>query len=203
MDLYFAPLSCSLATRISLYEAGLSAGFHQVTLSSKTLADGSDYWAINPKGQVPALRCDDGRIITEGAAVLQYVADLAPQAGLAPPAGSAARTALQTWLSYIGSEIHKGVFYLLFNPAAPDAAKVFARDVVLPPRYKYLSEHLSDRAFLLDQFSVADAYLLTTLNWAAPAGVDLSAWPVLAAYRDRMLQRPAVARAVQEELALR
>lgn len=203
MDLYFAPLSCSLATRIALHELGRPAGFHQVTLSTKTLADGSDYLAINPKGQVPALRLDDGTILTEGPAVLQYVADLDPARGLAPPAGSLERYQLQQWLNYIATEVHKAVFYMLFNPACPPEGKAFARDVLAPARYDLLSRHLEGRDFLLGGFSVADAYLVTTLNWAAPGGIDLKRWPVLAAYRERLLQRPAVARAVGEELALR
>jgi len=202
MDLYFAPLSCSLATRIALYEAGLAAGFHQVTLSTKQLADGSDYLAINPKGQVPALLTPSG-VLTEGPAVLQYVADLAPQAGLAPPAGSWGRAQLQQWLNYISSEVHKAVFYMAFNPASPPDVRAFVRDALLPVRYRLLSAHLEGRAFLLDGFSVADAYLFTTLNWAAPVGVALADWPVLAAYHARIAARPAVARAFAEELALR
>jgi glutathione S-transferase len=204
MDLYFAPLSCSLATRIALYESGQPAGFHQVTLSTKTLvADGSDYLAINPKGQVPALRTDDGHILTEGPAILQYVADQKPEAGLAPPAGSFERARLQQWLNYIGSEIHKAIFYMCFNPLSPPEVKSFVKATLLPARYAFLSKHLEGRDFLLDDFSVADAYLVTTLNWAAPAGIDLSQWPVLAAYHARLTQRPAIARAIGEELALR
>lgn len=202
MQLYFAPLSCSMATRITIYEAGLDAGFHQVELSTKRLvADGRDYREINPKGQVPALVTDGGDILTEGAAVLQYVADLKPEAGLAPPAGTLARYRLQQWLSFIGTELHKGVFYLLFNPASPDAARAFARELVRP-RYDHLSAHLDGREFLLDSFTVADAYLVTSLGWAAPGGIDLAGWPVLAAYAERLRQRPAVARALGEELAL-
>lgn len=200
MDLYFAPLSCSMATRIALYESGLDANFHQVVLTTKQTTDGADYLAVNPKGQVPAMLTPDG-LLTEGPAVLQYVADRAPAARLAPPAGTRARYLLQQWLNYIATEIHKGVFYLIFNPAVPAEAKVFAREAVVP-RYRFLSEHLADRPFLLDEFSVADAYLVTTLGWAAPAGIDLAAWPVLAQYAQRLRERPAVARAMQEELAL-
>ncbi len=204
MDLYFAPLSCSMASRIALYEAGIEAGYHQVTLSTKRLADGSDYLAVNPMGQVPALKLDDGDVLTEGPAVLQYIADLKPGARLAPPAGTRARNKLQQWLNYIGTEVHKAVFAMVFNPASPPEAKAFARDVLLPARYERLSTHLKGREFLLDEgFSVADAYLVTTLNWAGPAGVDLSKWPVLAAYAQRLSARPSVARAVKEELALR
>ncbi len=200
MDLYFAPLSCSMATRIALYESGLDANFHQVVLTTKQTTDGADYLAVNPKGQVPAMLTPDG-LLTEGPAVLQYVADRAPAARLAPPAGTRARYLLQQWLNYIATEIHKGVFYLIFNPAVPAEAKAFAREAVVP-RYRFLSEHLADRPFLLDEFSVADAYLVTTLGWAAPAGIDLAAWPVLAQYAQRLRERPAVARAMQEELAL-
>lgn len=204
MDLYFAPLSCSLATRIALYESGQDATFHQVQLATKRTAAGDGYLAINPKGQVPALRTAEGRFLTEGAAILQYVADQAPASALAPPAGSFERYELQQWLNYIGSEVHKQVFYVIFNPAIPAEAKAFARDVALPGKYDYLSSHLQDREFLLGQsFTVADAYLVTTLNWAAPAGVDLAKWPRLAAYRDRLCNRPAVGRAIGEEMALR
>ncbi len=204
MDLYFAPLSCSLATRIALYESGQTAGFHEVVLSTKRTRTGADYRAINPKGQVPALVCDDGEILTEGVAILQYVADRAPASGLAPPAGEFARYRLQQWLNFIAAEVHKQVFYTLFNPAVPPEAKTFAREVALPIRFEHLSEHLKHRPFLVgDRFTVADAYLVTALNWAAPGGVDLKRWPVLADWHAVQLQRPAVARALGEELALR
>ncbi|HMS21676.1 glutathione binding-like protein [uncultured Sphingorhabdus sp.] len=204
MQLYFAPLSCSMATRITLYELGLEAEFHQVGLMNKQLvADGSDYLAINPKGQVPALRTDDGDILTEGPAILQYVADLDPDHRMAPAAGTIGRAKLHQWLNYIATEIHKAVFYFMFNPASPPEAKAFARDKLLPARYDFLSRHMEGRDYLLDQFSVADAYLATSLNWAAPAGVDLAQWPVLKAWHERILTRPAVARAFAEELALR
>lgn len=203
MDLYFAPLSCSLASRIALYEAGIPANFHQVTLMTKKLADGRDYLAINSKGQVPALRLADGEILTEGPAVLQYIADQAPAGKLAPAAGSPARYKLQQWLNYISTEVHKAVFYAMFNPASPPEAKAFARDVLLPQRYAFLSDQLKNREHLLDAFTVADAYLVTTLSWAKPAGVDLAKWPVLAAYYQRIAARPAVAKAFGEEIALR
>lgn len=204
MDLYFSPMTCSLATRIALYESGQEARYHQVVLATKHTVAGDDYLAINPKGQVPALRTDDGRFLTEGPAILQYVADQAPNSGLAPPAGSFERYELQQWLNYIGSEIHKQVYYAIFSPVSPPEAVAHARDQVLPPRYDYLSKHLDGRAFLLgERFTVADAYLVTTLNWAAGAGVELSRWPVLAAYRERLLTRPALGRALGDELALR
>lgn len=203
MDLFFAPLSCSLASRIAIYEAGLDARFHQVVLSTKRLTTGENYLDVNPKGQVPALMTADGAILTEGPAVLQFIADSAPASGLAPPAGSMSRYTLQQWLNYLSTEVHKAVFYTMFNPASPTVAKEFARDQLLPVRYRFLSEHLDGRAFVLDAFTVADAYLVTTLNWAAPAGVDLAKWPVLEAYRNRLMERPAVSRAMGEELELR
>lgn len=204
MQLYFAPLSCSMATRITLYELGLEAEFHQVGLMAKQLvADGSDYLAINPKGQVPALRTDSGDILTEGPAILQYVADLDPEHRMAPAASTIERAKLQQWLNYIATEVHKAVFYFLFNPVSPPEAKSFARDTLLPVRYEFLSRHLEGRDYLLDTFSIADAYLVTSLNWAAPAGVDLSQWPILKTWHERILARPAVSRALGEELALR
>jgi glutathione S-transferase len=202
MELYFAPLACSLATRIALYEAGLDARFREVDLATKTLKDGDDFRQVNAKGQVPALALDSGEILTEGTAILQHVADLVPEAGLAPRAGTLERVKLQAWLSYVGSEIHKGIFYLLFNPAVPPEAKAFAKSL-LPARYDHLERHLAGREWLLDPFSVADAYLVVTLGWANAIGVDLAPWPNLAAYRDRAMARPAVARAFAEELALR
>lgn len=203
MDLYFAPLACSLATRIALYESGQPANYHQVTLSDKTLADGSDYRTVNPKGQVPALVLDDGTVLTEGPAILQYVADQAPASALAPAAGSLDRYAVQSWLNYISAEVHKQIFFTIFNPASPNEARQFARDVVAPAKYDFLSEHLADRDFLVGtNFTVADAYLAVSLNWAQPAGIDLTRWPVLTTYHGKMLQRPAAARAMADEVAL-
>lgn len=201
MELFFAPLSCSMATRIALYETGQQADFTQVTLSTKKTADGRDYWGINPTGQVPALMTDDIGILAEGPAVLQYVADKAPAAGLAPAAGTPDRYKLQQWLNYISTEVHKAVFATIFNPATPPEAKEYARKAVAQ-RYDRLSKHLEGRDFLLDRFSVADAYLITTLGWADPAGIDLKPWPALVAYRDRLRQRPSVAKAIAEEMKI-
>jgi glutathione S-transferase len=203
MDLYFAPLACSLASRIAIYEAGLEARMHEVVLSTKQTRDGQDYSAINPKGQVPALRTSEGEVLTEGAAVLQYLADLKPDSGLAPPAGELDRVRLQAWLNYIGTEVHKGCFYLLFSPESPPEAKAFAK-TQLGRKLDYLAEHLTEREVLVGEgFTVADAYLVTVLNWTQAIRVDLADWPALKRYRDRHLRRPAVARALREELALR
>ena len=202
MDLYFSPMSCSLASRIALHEAGVEARFHEVVLTTRRTRGGADYLAINPMGQVPALVLEDGEVLTEGAAVLQYIADRAPEAGLAPPPGAMARTRLQQWLNYIAVEIHRTVFHPLFNPGPPPEAMAYARSVV-GVRYDLVSRHLEGREYLVgERFTVADAYLTTTLMWARAAGIDLAPWPVLGAYRKRMLARPAVARAVSEEMAL-
>jgi glutathione S-transferase len=201
MKLYFSPLACSLAVRIALYDAGLDASFEQVVLATKRTIGGDDYLAINPRGQVPALVLDDGTLLTEVPAILQHVASLAPDSGLMPPAGLA-RTQVQQWLNYVATEIHKGVFYLMFNPHAPAEAKAFAGGL-LPGRYDFVARALAGRDYLVgDHFTVADAYLVTTFAWANAAGIDLAPWPAITAYRDRLLARPGVGRAVAEEMAL-
>lgn len=195
MEVFFSPMTCSLATRIALYEASIDATFHEVSLATKRLPDGSDYLAVNPKGQVPAVRKANGEVLTENAAVLQHVAALGG-ANLDDPR-------LREWLSYVGSEIHKAIYYPIFHPLSPPEVKSFSRDTLMPPRFSYLSAWLETREHVLPAFSVADAYLFTTLCWAEAAGIDFAAWPVLVAYRKRVGQRPAVARAVAEERALR
>ena len=202
MQLYFAPLACSLATRIALYEAGFDAGFVEVDLKHKrTLAGGDDFFAVNPMGQVPVLRTDSGDLVTENSAVLQYVADQAPHAGLAPAAGTMDRVRLQQWLSFIGTELHKGVFAALFDRRSDAAAKSYARSKV-DVRLTYLDKHLEGRAFLMDRFTVADAYLTTVLLWTLATGVALDAFPNLLAYRRRMLDRPSVQKAISIERPL-
>jgi glutathione S-transferase len=206
MDLYFSPLACSLASRIAVYEAGLESEttFHNVTLPTKRYDDDADYWTVTAKGQVPALTTRDGALLTENAAVLQYLADLAPASNLAPPPASRARYDLQQWLSYVGTELHKLVFAVLYTPDTPAEAKVYARETSLPDRLGYLAKVLGDgRSYLVgDAFTVADAYLLTVLNWASTF-TDLGAWPAIAEYHRRVLARPTVKRAFVEERALR
>lgn len=202
MILYFAPLACSMASRIALYESGLPATFHEVVLSTKTLKAGGDFWAVNPKGQVPALALDDGRIVTEGPAVLQTIADMAPGAALAPAMGTPQRTELQSWLNMIATELHSGGFYPQMHPASPPEARAFAR-MRIEAGFDRLDRYLAGREFLMDGFSVADAYLVTALGWCEPVGIDLGRWPALADYRRRLRERPAVARALEEEVALR
>ncbi|HLI14185.1 MAG TPA: glutathione binding-like protein [Alphaproteobacteria bacterium] len=200
MELYFAPLACSMATRIALYEAGAVADYHYVDLKAKRVEDGTDFLAVNPMGQVPVLRLDTGELLTENPAVLQYVADRYPEAGLAPASGLP-RYRLQQWLNFITSELHKRVFTPLLDSKSPEGAKAYAREKA-PPRFAHLAAHLDGREFLLDRFTVADAYLVTVLNWARPSGLDLSSWPAVLAYFRRMQERPSVAKAFAEELAL-
>lgn len=199
MKLYGNALSCSLASHIAAREAGLPLDYEWVTLSTKTLEDGSDYLAINPKGQVPALVLDDGKVLTEGSAVLQFIAAQRPESGLMPAPGSFDHALAQQWLNFIATELHKKIFYMLFNPAVPADGKAFAR-AEAPRALAHVAAHLNGRAVLVgDRFTVADAYLVTVLNWCALAGFDLSDWPQLDAYFARQTARPAVAAALADE----
>ncbi|MDO8839755.1 MAG: glutathione binding-like protein [Parvibaculum sp.] len=205
MDLYFAPMACSIATRIALYESGQdeAASFHPVTLATKQLADGSDFYAINPKGQVPTLRLDDGQLLTEGPAVLQYVADRNPDTGLAPAFGTMERYRLQECLNFIATELHKQVLAAIFNPASPSEAKAFARDQVAPAKFEALAGMLKGRRYLVgERFTVADAYAFFVLTLCGFAGIDRSRWPALETYYADLAQRPSVARALSEEMSL-
>lgn len=200
MDLYYSPLACSMASRIALYEAGAEAGFIEVDGKTKRTLTGEDYYAVNPLGQVPALRTDEGEILTENAAVLQYIADRHPGAALAPEGGMA-RARLHQWLCFIGTELHKALFLPLFDPKVPAETKAQA-SAKGESRLAYLNTHLEGRAFLIDQYSVADAYLFTALNWKIATPVDLAKWPNVEAYYNRLKARPAVAKALAEEFAL-
>lgn len=198
MDVYYSPLACSLASRIALYEAGAEARFHRVDTKAGRTDDGEDYRAINPKGLVPAIRTPEGEVLTENAAVLQYIADAHPAARLAPQGFQ--RHRLQQWLNFIASELHKYVFTPLLSPRHDAAAKALARENAAE-RFAYLNDHLTGREWLLDEFSVADAYLAAVLNWAQAVQLDLDGYPAVIAYRDRLRARPAVARALGEEFA--
>jgi glutathione S-transferase len=199
VELSFAPLACSMATRIALYEAGASADFIQTDTRTKRLVDGSDFRSINAMGQVPVLRTDDGELLTENPAVLQYVADQYPESGLAPASGMA-RYRLQQCLNFITSELHKVVFIPLLDPSSSDGARSFARDKATE-RFAYLNAQIEGREYLLDRLTVADAYLVTVLNWARFSGLDLAQFPAVDAYFNRLSQRPSVARALAEEFA--
>jgi glutathione S-transferase len=197
MKLFYAPGACSLSPHIVLNEAGLK--FDKVKVDTKSKAmEGGDYRSINPLGYVPALELDDGTILTEGPAIVQWIADKVPDKKLAPASGSLERTKLQSWLNFISTELHKG-FSPLFNPSMPDAAKQFFRER-LATRFQHLDKHLADNDYLMGKaFSVADAYLFTVSNWAAHTGVDLSGFANVLAYRKRVGARAAVQAAMQAE----
>ncbi len=198
MKLYYSPGACSLSPHIALREAGLP--FELVLTSTKThkLQDGSDYYGINSKGYVPLLEFDDGQRLSEGPAIVQYIADKAPASGLAPANGTVERARLQEWLNFITTELHKG-FSPLFNPAMPEEAKAIFR-AKLMERFKWVDEQLAGKEFLLgERFSVADGYLFTVANWGGHVGVDLSGFATLSAYRARVAGRPAVVAAMKAE----
>lgn len=202
MDLYFSPMACSMATRIALYEAGSEARFIEVDPPSKTLLqDGSDFYGINPLGLVPTLRTDDGVILTENAAILQHVAERFPDSTIAAGTGME-RSRLQQWLCFIGTELHKSLFQPQLVKKVPAEAKAYALEHGRS-RLDYLENHLKGRDFLLDRFSVADAYLTTVLNWTMVIPqLDLTQWPAIKAYHARMRERPSVVRALTEEFEL-
>jgi glutathione S-transferase len=191
-----------MATRIALYEAGADANYVEVDTKIKQIVrDGSDYHPINPLGLVPTLRTDDGMVITENAAILQYVADSFPEAGIASKS-AIDRIRLHQWLCFIGTELHKGLFVPLLDRKAPAEMKshVLAKGL---SRLVYLNSYLEGREFVLDHFSVADAYLATVLNWSqATPMIDFNDYPALKSYLNRMRQRPSIARAIAEEIDL-
>jgi glutathione S-transferase len=198
MKLYYSPGACSLSPHIVLRESGLK--FEAVLASTKThkLQDGTDYYTINPKGYVPTLELDNGERLTEGPAIVQYIADQAPTRQLAPANGTMARYRLQEWLNFITSELHK-TYSPLFNPAVPEEYKAIARSK-LADRYRWLDTQLEGKSYLMgDTFGVADAYLFTVTNWAKHVGVDLAALKNVGAFTQRVAARPAVQEAMQAE----
>jgi glutathione S-transferase len=198
MKLYFSPGACSMSPHIALREAGLSFDLVKVDLGTKLTADGTDFMAINAKGYVPVLELDDGSVLTEGPAIVQYIADQAPASKLAPAAGTLERYRLMEWLNYITSEMHKS-FSPLFNPKASAELKAMVREA-LAQRFDYLSTQLQGKSFLMgDTFTVADGYLFTVLGWTKPTHIDLEKWPVLSAYTKQISARPAVRAAMQAE----
>ena len=203
MKLYYVPGACSLSPHITLHEAGMK--FEHVLVSrhpsgSKlgNLPDGTDYYTINPLGYVPLLELDDGTRLTEGPAIVQYIADQVPDRNLAPPNATVRRTQMQGWLNFIGTELHKG-FVPLFNPATPPESKTMAVNKLMS-RLKWVDGELVGKQYLMgDDFSVADPYLFTVTNWAPKLGVDITGFANLAAYRERMATRPAVQTAMKDE----
>jgi glutathione S-transferase len=198
MKLYYSPGACSLSPHIVLLEAGLPFTLEKVDLKTKKTEKGTDYLPINSKGAVPALQLDDGRVLTEGPAVVQYLADQKPDSGLAPRAGSFERYQLMEILNYITAELHKG-FSPLFNPETSAEAKAAAKTGI-GKKFDWLTGFLGTKTHLLgNTFTVADAYLFTILSWTGHVGIDLAKWPALAAYHSRIAQRPKVQQALKEE----
>jgi glutathione S-transferase len=198
MKLFYSPGACSLSPHIVLLEAGLPFTVEKTDLKTKKTETGADYYAINSKGAVPALQLDDGRVLTEGPAIVQYLADQKPESGLAPRAGTFERYQLMEILNYITSEVHKA-YSPLFNPKISADWKASAMSI-LGKKFDWLSGFLGGKNFLMGTaFSVADAYLFTVLRWSEHVGVDLGKWPVLAAYRTRVGERPMVQEALKAE----
>lgn len=198
MKLYYSPGACSLSTHIALHEAGLA--FQPVLASTKThaLEDGTDYYTINPLGYVPLLELDDGTRLREAGVILQYIADQVPMKQLAPANGTLPRYRLQEWLTFISSELHKTIG-ALFNPALPEDAKKIFRERAAR-RLQWVDGELQGREFAQgEHFSVADCYLFTVLRWARPLGLDLSPYPNLGAYMQRVAARSAVQEAMKAE----
>lgn len=197
MKLYFKAGACSLSPHIALIEAGLPFTSEAVDLATKKTATGADFLKTNPKGQVPTLQLDDGEILTEGAAIVQYIADKAPASKLAPAAGTMERYRLQEWLNYIASELHKGIGSN-FNAKLDAAAKQVFRDRVANS-FDWLQTAIKGPYLMGDTFTVADGYLFNVLSWLPHIGMDLAKWPQLKAYFDRVAARPAVQKAMVEE----
>ena len=198
MKLYYAPGSCALSPHIVLEEAGLAYTLDKVNLKTKQTASGDDFTALNPKGYVPALQLDDGTVLTEGPAIVQYLADLVPAKALAPANGTLPRYQLQSWLTFIGTELHKS-FSPYFNPAATPEMKAQA-GANLQRRLAYVNDQLAGRDFVMgDTFTVADAYLFTVLSWARFIQLDLSDWPAITAFQARVAARPAVQAALKAQ----
>jgi len=198
MKLYYAPGACSLASHIALHETGLPFEIDKLNVPTKTTASGEHFMQINPKGYVPTIKLDDGSVLTEGGAILQYIADQQPDSGLAPKAGTMERYHLQEWLTFIGTEIHKS-FSPMFNKAAPEEVKNYARNM-LTKRLAYVEAQLASKPFLMgDHFTVADAYLFVVAGWSGHVGYDLSTFPNIKEYLARIAARPSVQAALKAE----
>ncbi|HUQ74676.1 MAG TPA: glutathione transferase GstA [Burkholderiales bacterium] len=197
MKLYYAPGACSLSPHIVARELGLPIELKKVNTKDKTIDGGGDFWKVNPRGYVPALELDNGQVLTEGPAIVQYLADQKADAGLAPKWGSIERYRLQEWLNFLTSEIHKS-FSPLFKPNTPEEYKKIAKEN-LAGRFDWLDKQLASKEYLLGSFSVADAYLFVLLGWTKPTQIDLARWPNLAAFHKRVGSRPKVREALQAE----
>ncbi|MFL6651476.1 MAG: glutathione transferase GstA [Sulfurifustaceae bacterium] len=198
MKLYFLPGACSLSPHIVLREAGMSFELEKVDRATKRTASGEDYLQVNPKGYVPALKLDDGQILTEGPAIVQYLADQKPESGLAPKTGTMERYRLMEWLNFTTSELHKQ-FSPLFNPKVTPDWKQNQLDL-LAKRFDHVETNLKGKSFVMgDRFTVADAYLFTVLNWSNFQKIDLAKWPTIKDYLARIAARPSVKEALRAE----
>ena len=198
MKLYYSPGACSLASHIALYETGLPFETDQIIKATKMTIGGENFMHLNPKGYVPAIKLDDGSVLTEGAAVLQYIADRKPDTGLAPKAGTIERYRLQEWLTFISSEIHKS-FSPFFNKDAAEDVKTIARNN-LNRRLPHVETQLANKHYLMgDRFTVADAYLFVVVSWSKHVGFDLDPFPKIQEYLARIVKRPAVQAALKAE----
>lgn len=198
MKLYFSPGACSLSPHIALREADLPFELEQVDVRAKKTKSGGDFLKVNPKGQVPTFVLDDGDVLTEGPAIVQYIADRSPEAGLAPSPGTRERYHFLEWLNFLSSEIHKS-FSPLFKPATPEDYKPVAK-ANLADRFGYLDRHFAERSYVLgERFTVADGYAFTLLTWTPRVGIDLAPWPNLRAFQDRVARRPKVREAMKAE----
>ncbi len=197
MKLYYSPGACSLAPHIALSETGAKFDLVKVNLKTKQTDDGKDFNSVTPKGYVPALELDNGEVLTEAPALLQYIADLYPDAALAPRPGTLERARLQEWLNFIATELHKS-FGQLFHPLSEETK--LAALAQLQRRFPYVAAQLADRSYLLgEKFSVADIYLFTVMRWCPAVKFDLAPWPVLTAYQTRIAARAPVQAAMRAE----
>lgn len=198
MKLYYVPGVCSLASHIALRESGLDFTLDKMDRTTRHTESGENYLVVNPKGSVPALRLDNGEVLTEGAIILQYIADRKPESGLAPAAGSIERYRLAEWLNYIATEVHKQ-YSPLFNPKLPPEWHENQLSV-LAARFAYLSDRLTGRPYIMgERFTVADTYLFVVLGWSPRVKIDLGPWPALTDYLARIAARPAVQAALKAE----
>ena len=197
MKLYYSPAACSLAPHIALNEAGITVELVKTDVKTKQTAAGADFWAVNSKGYVPTLQLDDGQVLTECPVILQYIADQKPGSALAPAVGTMARYRLQEWLNFITSEVHKGMGSF-FNPGCKDAWREGA-EAYLSRRLEWLNTQMAGRDYLMDSYTVADAYLFTVLNWGQFVKFDIGPWPNLKAFQARVAARPAVQQTLKAE----
>jgi glutathione S-transferase len=199
MKLYYAPNTCSLSPHIVAAEAGIPLDLEKVDLGTRRTEAGADYRAVSPLGYVPALRLDNGEVLVEGAAIVQYLADRAPSSKLAPPPASFERVRLQEWLSFIGTELHKSFSPWLFNPEVGAAAQAYAKTRIAD-RFAFIERRLADSPYLMgDTFTVADAYCFTIVGWSKFVRIDLAPYPNLRRYIDRIAARPKVREAMQAQ----